>query len=145
MWFVYRPNVVGLIMRDGKVLLVERADEKGHWQLPQGGIEKREDAREAFLREMKEELGTDAFSIVSHVHGFFRYRWPKMNQLMQGYRGQCQDLFIAEFKGRDEDFCLDSHELVSYRWVSRDEALLIAHPVRQEQLKKALLFLSVDH
>lgn len=141
MWFVYRSNVVGLIVKDDKVLLVERADEPGHWQLPQGGIDRGEEPRGAFFREMKEEIGIDALSIISHIPRFFRYVWPKINQLMQGYRGQRQDLFIAEFKGEDEDIKLDQDELVSFRWVSRDEALSLAHPVRKEQLNRALLFL----
>ncbi len=141
MWFVYRSNVVGLIVKDDKVLLVERADEPGHWQLPQGGIDRGEEPRGAFFREMKEEIGIDALSIISHIPRFFRYVWPKINQLMQGYRGQRQELFIAEFKGEDEDIKLDQDELVSFRWVSRDEALSLAHPVRKEQLNRALLFL----
>jgi 8-oxo-dGTP pyrophosphatase MutT (NUDIX family) len=37
---IFRKGVCGIfISENGKVLLGERAKEKGQWQLPQGGIE----------------------------------------------------------------------------------------------------------
>jgi 8-oxo-dGTP diphosphatase len=51
----------GLIVRDGKVLLIRRGKEpyKDHWSLPGGGVEPGETVREAVKREVLEETGLD--------------------------------------------------------------------------------------
>ena len=55
-----RVRVAGIIMRDNKVLLI--AHKKGrdeYWLVPGGGIDYGESARDALIREMKEELSAD--------------------------------------------------------------------------------------
>jgi ADP-ribose pyrophosphatase YjhB (NUDIX family) len=51
----------GLIVRDGKVLLIRRGKEpyKNHWSLPGGGVERGETIREAVKREVLEETGLE--------------------------------------------------------------------------------------
>lgn len=51
----------GLIVRDGRVLLIRRGKEpyKDHWSLPGGGIEPGETIREAVRREVLEETGLE--------------------------------------------------------------------------------------
>jgi len=51
-----RPSVVGCFTHSGKILFVYQ---KIHqlWQLPQGGVDNKETLKEAFIREMTEELG----------------------------------------------------------------------------------------
>jgi ADP-ribose pyrophosphatase YjhB (NUDIX family) len=51
----------GLIVREGKVLLIRRGKEpyKDHWSLPGGGIERGERVREAVRREVNEETGLE--------------------------------------------------------------------------------------
>ena len=52
--------VCAVIVRDGRFLLCKRAAGKhlaGHWEFPGGKIEEGEDAREALVREIHEELG----------------------------------------------------------------------------------------
>lgn len=51
---VFRPAVYGIIIRDGKILLVPHWDGYG---FPGGGIEKGETLDEALAREVKEETG----------------------------------------------------------------------------------------
>ncbi|KKT46121.1 MAG: Glycosyl transferase, WecB/TagA/CpsF family [Parcubacteria group bacterium GW2011_GWC2_44_17] len=165
MSFKYRRNVVGLIVRDNggcssvvecllpkqkiagsipvtrsnlKVLLVERNDEPGHWQFPQGGIDKGETPRNAIMREMKEELGTDKLKIIKYVQDFHRYIWPKVDKLRRGYRGQKQDLFILEFTGAEGDIHIDNREHSNYQWAHFDKAVETVHEVRKEQTQKAL-------
>ena len=165
MSFKYRRNVVGLIVRDNggcssvvecllpkqkiagsipvtrsnlEILLVERSDEPGHWQLPQGGIDKGETARRAIMREMKEELGTDKLKIIKYVQDFHRYIWPKVDKLRRGYRGQKQDLFILEFTGAEGDIHIDNREHSNYQWAHFDKAVETVHEVRKEQTQKAL-------
>ena len=179
MTFVYRSNVLGLIVRgcssvverllpkqeiagsspvtrstfceskkcpsklyakkgDIQILLVERCDEDGHWQLPQGGVEPGETTETAIKREMTEEVGTDKFKIVKHVPRFFSYRWPKLDRLRRGYAGQRQDLFILEFTGTDEDIKLDARECKQFKWVPIAEAQQTVHEVRKAQVERAL-------
>ena len=121
-----------------KVLLVERNDEPGHWQLPQGGIDKGETARRAIMREMKEELDTDKLKIIKYVQDFHRYIWPKVDKLRRGYRGQKQDLFILEFTGAEGDIHIDNREHSNYQWAHFDKAVETVHEVRKEQTQKAL-------
>lgn len=59
-----RIDVVGaVIVRDGKVLAVQRGPDKalpGMWEFPGGKIEANETAEEALARELSEELLCDA-------------------------------------------------------------------------------------
>jgi ADP-ribose pyrophosphatase YjhB (NUDIX family) len=54
-------GVSGVIVRDGKVLLVKRGKEpyKGCWSLPGGGVEPGESLRDAVKREVREETGLE--------------------------------------------------------------------------------------
>ncbi len=51
----------GLIVRDGKVLLIRRGKEpyKDHWSLPGGGVDRGEKVRETVKREVHEETGLE--------------------------------------------------------------------------------------
>ncbi len=59
-----KPSVTvdGVIIKNGKVLLIKRKNEpfKGRWALPGGFVEYGETVEEAALREVKEETGMDA-------------------------------------------------------------------------------------
>ena len=57
-----RPGVSAAVFRGGRVLIVERSKPPltGLWSLPGGHIEPGEPARDAALREIKEETGIDA-------------------------------------------------------------------------------------
>jgi len=54
-------GVSGLLVRDGRVLLVRRAKQPwlDHWSLPGGGVEPGERLRDAVRREMLEETGLE--------------------------------------------------------------------------------------
>ena len=54
----FRPSVVGCFLNSGKILFVYQKIHK-LWQLPQGGVDNKENLTDAFKREMAEELGTD--------------------------------------------------------------------------------------
>ena len=58
-----RVNCAGAVVRDaaGRVLLVRRANEpsRGLWSVPGGRIEPGESAREAAVREVREETGLE--------------------------------------------------------------------------------------
>lgn len=58
-WKNPKPVVSLLIHKNGKVLMIQRANEpfKGQWVLPGGFISKNESPEEAILRETEEETG----------------------------------------------------------------------------------------
>ena len=55
----YRPCVgVMLVNAEGEVFVGQRRDrDQDAWQMPQGGVDKGEAARDAALRELEEETG----------------------------------------------------------------------------------------
>lgn len=50
----------GIIIRNGKILLVQPSEDGGYWALPGGGKNKKENARAATLREIEEETSLNA-------------------------------------------------------------------------------------
>ena len=75
-WFVTRPAVWGVqaiaLTGEGKVVLVKHRYARG-WHLPGGGRKRREDARKAVLRELREEIGLLEHGQVTHA-GTFHHR-----------------------------------------------------------------------
>jgi len=63
-----------------KILLVERANEKGHWQLPQGGTDS-DDFMTAGERELKEEVGTDKFRPIAGFKNIYKYNFIEFNMI----------------------------------------------------------------
>ena len=126
----YRPGVGAVVFaRDGRVLVGRRpgiAHES--WQFPQGGIDQGETPREALLREVAEEIGTDQVAIVAECADWLSYDLPSeyADRLCGGkYRGQRQKWFALRFTGEDDDIRLDAHhppEFDAWRWVRLSEA-----------------------
>jgi len=126
----YRPNVGAVLFNPlGEVFVARRADlpnaegAPGGWQLPQGGIDDAEDPRAAVLRELQEEIGTGAATIIGEHPNWLTYDLPPelLGKALGGrYRGQRQRWFALRFKGRDSDvrLDLDPHpEFDAWRWV----------------------------
>lgn len=144
--FRYRPNVVGMLYKkiDGKlnVLLVEREDEVGHWQMPQGGTDG-ESLAVAGRRELNEELNTDNFEVKAVFKNLYKYNFPasKLEDKRLSfsykfeYRGQKQSLMIAEFKGDDEEIRTNHWEHNAFKWVPKDELVTSIHSRRQKAAK----------
>ena len=76
----YRRNVGVMVLNaDGHVWVGQRKDNyKDAWQMPQGGIDKGEDARAAALRELEEETGItpDLVDVVAETEGWLPYELP---------------------------------------------------------------------
>ena len=130
----YRRGVgIMLINKSGKVFVAERMDAPGAWQMPQGGMDKNERPRQAALRELKEEIGTNKAEIIAVSKGWLRYDLPDhlLGTAWKGkYRGQEQKWFLMRFTGKNSDIDLDTHhpEFMNWKWlaVSRLPKVIVA-------------------
>ena len=120
----YRP-CVGLMMfnRDGLVFAGLRRDMgEDAWQMPQGGIDDGETPREAALRELGEEVGTDKVEIVAESRDWLTYDFPEAlrGEVWGGrYVGQAQRWFLLRFTGDDADIDVaasDNPEFEDWGW-----------------------------
>lgn len=140
----YRPNVgAALFSRTGQVLIARRANMPnakgmpGGWQLPQGGIDADEDPRAAVLRELQEEIGTGAATIIGEHPDWLTYDLPPdlIGTALGGrYRGQRQRWFALRFEGQDGDvrLDLDPHpEFDAWRWAPLADLPALAVPFKR--------------
>lgn len=122
----YRKNVSALVFKGNKYLLISYAWQDGdYWKMPQGGVNDGETKKQALMRELKEELGTDKFKILKQFPFSHQYDWDEVNLKVprNKLRGQKQTFFLVEFIGNDGEIKLDKNELKDYCWVTKDELL----------------------
>ncbi len=148
--YFYRPNVACLLYKksgektdnEKLILIIEREDEPGHWQIPQGGTDG-EMLAVAGRRELNEELNNDNFEIKATYKNLFKYKFPPTS--IEGenlkfsykfeYKGQKQGLVIAEFKGADEEIKLNPWEYINFKWVKEGDFINSVNERRRESGK----------
>ncbi len=120
----YRRCVGAMILNArGLVFVARRIDTRADaWQMPQGGIDEGEKPRQAVLREVAEEIGTDKVDVLAKSRTWLSYDLPPeiADRIWKGrYRGQTQRWFALRFTGRDSDIDLaTAHpEFDAWRWV----------------------------
>jgi putative (di)nucleoside polyphosphate hydrolase len=119
----YRAGVgIMLLNRADLVFVARRIDmTEEAWQMPQGGIDRGEEPRDAALRELKEEIGTADAVILAESRDWLRYDLPAelAGRIWGGrYRGQRQKWFAMRFTGSDSDIDLATHhpEFNAWKW-----------------------------
>lgn len=140
---LYRPNVgIMVLNKEGKVLLGKRkgySEERFPWQMPQGGIDEKECAKEAGFRELFEETGIqksdvefidlwDEFQKYDLDFKFYAQKHP-------GYAGQKQKWLVVRYLKEDNSIDIINvfeQEFEDYKWTTMQEAIeLIFHPKKQ--------------
>ena len=129
----YRPGV-GIILLNARseVFVGRRIDlQEDAWQMPQGGINRGESPRQAALRELREEIGSDDVEVIAESKGWLYYDVPAglAAKAWSGrWEGQRQKWFVMLFKGRDLDIDLATEhpEFNAWRWVSWQEVSALA-------------------
>ncbi len=128
----YRPNVgVMMINAEGHVWVGQRSDRyQDAWQMPQGGIDKGEDARLAALRELEEETGVtpDLVEVIAESDGWLPYDLPVevVPHFWGGkYRGQEQKWFLLRFIGRDDQINIATEHPEFSAWCWQPVAELV--------------------
>lgn len=141
----YRPGVgIMLLDRNKRVFVGRRSDVAGdNWQMPQGGIDRGETPRQAALRELKEEVGTDKAEILAETRGWLSYEVPPevAGRLWRGrYRGQMQKWFAMRFTGEDRDIDLMTHhpEFDAWKWVAPAELPQLIVPFKRRLYRDIL-------
>jgi putative (di)nucleoside polyphosphate hydrolase len=126
----YRPNVAAIIVSSSypakhEIFIAERFDMKDIWQFPQGGIDRNETSKEALLRELKEEIGTDDVEIIAKYPHWISYDFPKhIKKTMKPFYGQTQRYYLVKLNKRAVVKLDTKHpEFIRYRYVSLNKAL----------------------
>ncbi len=140
----YRANAgIMLLNAERKIFVARRVDTPEAWQMPQGGIDAGETPRQAALRELKEEIGTDRAELLAETSGWLRYDLPPglVGKVWKGrYRGQRQKWFALRFSGTDDDFDLTAHtrEFDAWRWSPPDHVLACIVPFKRAVYRAVL-------
>lgn len=120
----FRQNVAAIIVNDRDLILVgERADIPGSWQLPQGGVDAGEETEKAIFREVMEETGIaqEKLEIVRKTDEI-RYVFPKEIEQKMGFKGQCQIFFLLKLTDKNCNPQI-SDEFSSFDWITRDKVI----------------------
>src|SRR5260370_28880158 len=95
-----------LLSRDGLAFVGHRIRMPpglAKWQMPQGGIDAGETPRQAALRELREEIGTDRADILAESRGWFHHHVPDQfphDMMYSPYRGNRPKWFAITFAGK---------------------------------------------
>lgn len=125
----YRPNVAAVVLsesypRDVKIFIGLRSDMDHIWQFPQGGIDDGESTKEALLRELDEEIGTNNLEILSEYPEWAHYDFPEgapRTNKFYHYDGQMQRYFLVRLKDNANVNIKTKHpEFKEYQFVSPD-------------------------
>lgn len=144
----YRP-CAGIMLAnfDGKVFVGQRLDNptSDAWQMPQGGIDKGEDADEAAYRELSEETGVarDKADIIARSKEEHLYDLPQelLGKLWGGkYCGQRQTWFLMRFTGKDTDINIQTAhaEFSAWKWVDPETLPELIVPFKRHLYRAVL-------
>lgn len=115
----YRPCVGIMVLNKdglvwaGKRIVLPDSEMSGTdklWQMPQGGIDKDEDALPAALRELYEETGMKTVSLLEEAPEWINYDLPAdlLGVALKGkYRGQKQKWFAFRFEGDESEIAIN--------------------------------------
>ena len=131
---------VGLVVinKDGLVFVGKRIDSNlNAWQMPQGGIENGESPRNAGLRELKEEIGTNNVKLIGEIDNWLNYDIPEKlsSKLWNGkYRGQTQKWLAFRFLGNDDEINIDTKdpEFKEWKWEEHKKLADLAVPFKKD-------------
>ena len=122
-----------------EVFVAKRTDVDA-WQFPQGGIDEGESPKEALLRELKEEIGTDKVEIIAEMPEWLSYDFPKMiAEKMYPFDGQTQKYFLVKLKpGAKINLDTEIPEFKEYKFVGLNEVFNYVKSFKRPVYKKVI-------
>ncbi len=143
----YRPNVAAIVLSSDyplkcQFLLGLRNDISGAWQFPQGGIDKGESPKQALLRELKEEIGTNNVEIIASHPEWISYDFPDtIAKKMYPYDGQTQKYFLVKLKSNSDINIKTKHpEFCDFKFVKQKDLFKSVTPFKLAVYKKVLYY-----
>ena len=135
---------VGIVLlnNENNIFVGKRIDNpKNSWQMPQGGVEQKENFFEAAKRELEEETGIKSVKLIKELDGWFKYDLPKylLGKIWKGkYRGQKQKWFVMKFLGNHDEINLKTSnpEFFDWKWIQLSKLPSIAVHFKVDIYKK---------
>lgn len=132
-----RPSVVGCFINDKKILLAYQKS-FNLWQLPQGGVNNHETTKDAFFRELGEEVTEDFLKNCSQdikLVAVDKIEFPPSKQGLRDMitdsgesvvmKGKYYYYYICEAK--KTDITIAATEFEDIKWLNFDEAYKLVH------------------
>jgi len=142
----YRPNVAAVVLssnypNETMFFLGKRKGARRSWQFPQGGIDPGETPREALLRELKEEIGTNEVEIIAEFPEWISYIFPNTkSDKVYPFKGQRQKYILVQLK-ENAVIKLDDYitpEFDEYIFVTEDELYKKALFMKRRAYKRVI-------
>jgi putative (di)nucleoside polyphosphate hydrolase len=123
-------NRAGLVFIGKRSNGPEHVDAEHAWQMPQGGVDKGEDAFKAALRELYEETNIRSVEKLAEIPEWLSYDIPRaiVGQAWKGkYRGQTQKWYALRFTGDESEIDIahpaggHKPEFLDWRWERMEE------------------------
>jgi len=135
---------VGIILLNNKneIFVAKRIDNpKNFWQMPQGGVDKKEDYFDAALRELKEETSITSVKLIKEIDDWYTYELPYylLGKIWKGkFRGQKQKWFVMKFLGKENEIKLDTKnaEFFKWKWININELTNVVVKFKLDVYKK---------
>ena len=138
---------VGVIVlnNENQVFVGKRKDNPiDKWQMPQGGVNYKEDFLTAMKRELEEETSIKNIKVLKKLEGSFEYELPKelLGIIWKGkFRGQKQKWFIVRFLGEENEINLKTKhpEFIEWKWVDMEDLPKIIVEFKKKVYEKLLV------
>lgn len=133
-----------LINPEGLVFVGRRIDQTVEgWQMPQGGIDLGETPRQAALRELKEEIGTDKAEPLRELDEWLTYDLPPhlVGVALKGrFRGQKQKWLAMRFTGTDKDIDVNTAEpeFAEWKWLAMEALPRMIVPFKRDTYARVI-------
>jgi putative (di)nucleoside polyphosphate hydrolase len=135
---------VGIVLLNNhnQIFVGKRIDNpENFWQMPQGGVEEKENFLVAAKRELEEETSVKSVKLIKELDEWFVYDLPKnlMGKIWKGkYRGQKQKWFVMKFLGNDNEINIKTKmpEFLDWKWIELNQLTDIAVDFKFDIYKK---------